>query len=634
LKDTAPLIVLCLISICAAACGGQGVSAKAGERPNVILIVLDSARADHFSGYGYAKNTTPQMDKIGGRGAVFLRNFSQGTDTPHSISKIFFSRYFSLGIFGTDPLPWGTRHESPGTIFKTFDGQQVFLSDILSANGYRTALFHDNAFFSKDSYLARKFDEYYPFETSRNQPTDGKIISALIPWIEKNKKRKFFIYCHIMSPHEPYPPKEEDKEFLPDKAGSSVDALRKKFYARTGPRAHGWSGDELRILRGLYDGNLKHTDRWIGTLHRKLGELELDQKTLLIITADHGENLGEHGLLGHSGQPFDSVTHIPLIMAYPPLIPAGVRVTGLTEAVDIMPTILEICMIDLPKSKSMDGVSLLGLIRDPKDDREFVFTKDSIRSESYKYMISEGLLYDLKKDPRETRNIVKQSPLAAERLKEKFENAMRPYKKRYEKSIRETQPAFPFYFRIKDFKIAPKDVFETSWVNGDMAVILEKASPSKPWLLNRNFSRTGGLFCLPGNGLPPTLTLSARLPEGSYQVSVLLGSAGKIRLPPEKAGFRFRFDSNNTPFACPKLIEFAREQNGLFYYHFRLGKTRVEQEKFQLQFHFRPLKERPYLIRHVQFSPARGRGKEAPKAPDEEELRRRTEQLKSLGYLH
>ncbi len=305
LKAAAPPIILCLVLICTAACGGKKSPAKAKDRPNIILIVLDAARADHFSGYGYAKNTTPRMDEIGRLGAVFLNNFSPGTDTPHSMPGIFSSRYFSPGIFGTDPRPWGTRHESPATIFRTFDRQHVFLTDILSANGYRTALFHNNTFFSRDSLLAREFDECYPFEPSRDHPADGKIISSLISWLEKNKKKNFFIYCHIMSPHEPYPPKEEDAEFLPDEDGAG--RLRKKFHARTGPRSYGWSADDLGLLRGLYDSNLKHTDKWVGVLYDTLEEFGLENKTLIIITSDHGENLGEHDRLSHSGLAWDSV---------------------------------------------------------------------------------------------------------------------------------------------------------------------------------------------------------------------------------------------------------------------------------------------------------------------------------------
>ena len=119
-------------------------AAESATRPNVIFIVLDASRADHFSGYGYPKDTTPRMDRLAAEGAVFLNNFSQGSDTQTSLPRILSSRHYSLKIFQEDRLSWGLRQRTPETVSKMRDAEQAFLPEMLSAAGYRTAIVTDH----------------------------------------------------------------------------------------------------------------------------------------------------------------------------------------------------------------------------------------------------------------------------------------------------------------------------------------------------------------------------------------------------------------------------------------------------------------------------------------------------------
>jgi len=371
-------------------------------------------------------------------------------------------------------------------------------------------------------------------------------------------------------------------------------------------------------------------------LYDKLKQLGLDYKTLIIVTSDHGENLGEHGSLSHGGPPWDSVTHVPLIMIYPPLILPGTRVKGLTESVDIVPTVLDLCRIKLPPGKSMDGISLVRFMQNPEGGKEAVFTLSSIRTKNYKYMLSynhkKAFLYNLRNDPQEREDIAEQRPLIRKEFESRYRQVLQPYKNRFEKSKKEGPVTYPFYFKMNCFNMAPPDVLERCYDRRDYDVILKEANLTKPWLYNSQHSK-GLLLRLPKNGASP-ISLSTHGPNGIYNVSILLQSPGEIYFQPKKLNFGFRFDSKNK-FRLPDQIDFAkRAKDGFFYNYLNLGKAVVKNEKFSLEINFNPSGETPYYaIRHIKFAPEASKKKGDIELPDEEELQRKKEALKSLGYL-
>lgn len=615
---------------------------------NIIFITLDAARADHFSSYGYKKNTTPCIDKISQKGVIFLNSFSPDTSTETAMSKIFFSRYFSSPIFpGAGFWKWGARSMDPVRIFLKFDDQQILLPTILSKHGYRTVMFSNNGFFVEDSYFVRQFDESFHFDIDKTEPQDRHIIPAIVSWLKEHKGQKSFIYYHIMSPHEPYPQKKEDSEFLAGEEASFVEAIRETLHREGGTDdiPKGWGQEELKIFRGLYDSNLKHADRWIGVLYDKLKELNLEDKTLIIITADHGENLGDNNQLYHGGFPWDSVVKVPLIIAYPPLIPSGTRVSGLTESIDIMPTILDICRIELPEDKSMDGESLLMFIENPKMSKDAVFHSISdnqgfIRTREsrhiFEYNLPRHSLYSVEKYPIDRHNIARQKPLAKEDFLANYKMAIQYYKKRYIEAKREKAPSFPFYFLMYHFKLTPEDIFERLESKEGIVTISKKVAPIKSWFLNQD-GLESGLFYVPANSFPMPITLSASLPNATYNVSVLLESADDIsNISPEKLGFRFRFDPQDL-FDLPAKSTFTEKDTGLknhFYYYLDLGQTEVKEEKISLEIDFHQ-KEDPYIIRHIKFSPISDEAERPVKdsSLDKEERYKIKESLRSLGYL-
>jgi len=603
---------------------------------NILFILLDSARSDHFSCYGYDRNTTPNIDLISRKGAIFLNHFSQGTSTYESLQKIFFSRYYSIPVVKQDYYRFWLKDadcqiESPLTIFKKYDDEQIILPEILSLNGYKTILFSEHPYLiPNNSYLSRKFDEFYNDDYfSLVEHEDLEIVSRVISWLERNKRKKFFIYCHIMSPHIPYRAKKEDREFLSSEMPGSVELVRKKSNGAEQGFTSGWNSDEVRILEGLYDGNLKYTDKWIGVLFNKLKQLGLEKNTLLIITSDHGEMLGEHDFRGHGIQPWEPLIHVPLIMTYPSRIPPGTAIKGMTESVDIMPTILDICNIRIPKNKSMDGISLVEFIKHPNRGKSYIYSQDMIRSDEYKYILNEDLLYDLDSDPKEEINISNKNHVLKEKLMETYEQKMYPYKLRYENSKNNNLIGHSFYYLLSSFKIIPDDTVTTCYEPNYNKALMKEAHLDKPYVLNLSSSNCH-LAYFPKKAPSLHLTLFTKVPIGNYQVSILIKTLKCISYPVDRFGLKFRFNSNG-PLILPSQLRHFVDYNG-FNYYIELGESVVRNEKFSVEIEFIPPDENIYIIQLVKFVPCENKKEIGIQRYNKNEIDRQLERLRSLGY--
>lgn len=600
--------------------------------PNVVFILLDAARADHFSCYGYDKKSTPRIDAIGRKGAVFLKNFVSATETYDSIPLIFTSRYFSEPIFQMGTWGWGIRREGPRTIFKKFDEQQVLLSTLFSHAGYRTAIFHNHPWFMEKTDLVRSFDESFFFPTANKEPVDNQMVDEVLSWIDKHKEDKFFLYYHIMSPHQPYPPKDDDLDFIEKEEITKLNAVREKFKNRNGGGIRGWTAEELQYFGVMYDSNLKHTDGWIGRLYDGLTELGLVKNTLFIITSDHGELLGQHGNLGHGGPPWEALIHVPLTMVYPPGIPSGLRIGGLTESIDIMPTIVDICNLRLPSGKSMDGESLKKLFKNPNGGKKAVYSKDSIRTEEYKYILNKNYLFDLRKDPGEIMNISTGKPVfLGEKLKNKYNKFIKKYRDRYRDAVRKHPPDFSFYYPISEFKLFPKDAYKTCWNDKPPSDFSKEVRSTKPWMINKS-NRQGYLFCLPEKGKPPPLSLSARILNGSYRIQAFVAPMKKLILIHGQTGFRARFDPSHS-FQEPVAITLFEEGGEDPAYYLDYGPVTVSDETISIELDFVPPEDIPSLLYHIKFIPIQVQ-EEKPDLLRQNEINQRRKDLRSLGYFN
>jgi|GEM_PF-833927 len=619
------------------------------QKPNVILIVLDAARADRFSCYGYGKNTTPRIDAISRRAITFRNHFAQATETIVSASCYLSSRYFTLPILQRDAYRWGVKTETPETIFRVPDPEQILLPEIFSTNGYRTALFSDHSFFTSKTPLTHCFGENFLFHSYdepclESKEMTKKAFSEMAAWISGHKNEKFFIYGHFLIPHSPYRIRSEHSKFLKDIAKDFEDSVRKKFKRRKNGSTADWSEKELECFGKLYDHNLNYADHLVGKFYRELKKLRLLDSTVLIITSDHGEDLGDHGFLLHGHSPWDSLIRIPLILHYPPLSRSAAVVNGLTESIDLGPTLADICGLKLPGGKSMDGTSLLKFLGGSAGGKHATLTRKSVRTETQKYISNPELLYDLIHDPHEKNNLAAANPALKQKLLEQDIALKKTYLDRYQKSVRTSFPEEPFLFQPEDFTITPDSLVHRFCDQSMEAEVLSKEETGgKPFLLNLSpeFSKSpfSKLIVLPGIQPRPPLAFSAKIPNGAYQVQLLLKFTEKTGIETlQEFRLQYRF-APKKPFSIPSRVFLYRQAGEeIFYYYFDCGEARVSEESFSVQIRFPSPPKKPFHMIHVKFIPILPQNAETASPPPEtprgnEAFIEKTNELRALGYL-
>ena len=317
-----------------------GASAKEFcEDCNVILVTMDTTRADHFSSYGYDRDTTTLLDALSAKGVTFENNFVQMPYTPTSHWSIMSGLY-----------PHTHNHFSPGVPVDNGgpnDTELPFLAKVLNENGYATQALMGSMMVHS---LVPGFDIVDITPAVGRDNTAKPVTEKALKWIKNNKDRKFFTWIHYWDPHDPYLPPEE---YIYE------DDPEEEF-------------DKFEYMQRHYDGEIKHVDHQFGRVLELLEDLEIDEKTIVVITSDHGESFGERArgdfapempnslARGHYQTVYDEELHVPLIIYNPANPHAGERFDILSQSIDIMPTILNILNIDVPYE--VDGRSLKDVV--------------------------------------------------------------------------------------------------------------------------------------------------------------------------------------------------------------------------------------------------------------------------------
>ena len=372
--------------------------------PNVMLIVLDTVAAGHLGTYGYERDTSPRLDALASEGAVFVNNFSAAPWTLPSHASIF---------SGLHPNNHGTGWEKPRLSDGIADVEQQArydfhtLAEEMARLGYDTCGVSEKAWLSSASGLTQGFETYYDY--SNPQLIDGfllrrvwdryrhkigcpapkpfdkggsGVVDKALDWLggnrERDESRPFFLFMNLNEAHDPYePPEEFWSAFLPE--GVDIEDTKPPTL-RSDVLLHREvllgeaeiSDEEMALYECLYDAEILYQDGLLGRLFDGLEGMGLKDDTLIIITADHGEEFGEiDGRVGHQLSLSDYLLHVPLIMRYPARIPAGRRVEALSSTVDIFPTILDVLEQErgftIPKSReifALEGVSQLGTMQE------------------------------------------------------------------------------------------------------------------------------------------------------------------------------------------------------------------------------------------------------------------------------
>lgn len=325
--------------------------------PNMLLVILDVQRARNMSCYGYELETTPNIDRVASEGTLFLRCISPGIWTLPSHASMFTGRYI--------------RGHGVGASYNYKPVERYTLTEILKAKGYRTVGFcvrgHRWARYGiRDD---RGFDEFHTvsfstFEESVEVGSAGTL-SLAMDWIAEHRDRQpLFMFINCLEPLSYVPPEKFREIFargltLEEARGLQPD-VRLVRMGREQVSERRW-----RLLRSLYDGETACLDHRLGRFFDFLREEGLMDKTLLIVTSDHGDEQGEHypPHIAHQLHLYQPGIHVPLIARHPDLFPEGLRVEKIVQTLDIYPTILELLSIDeVDVWRQNQGLSLLRVV--------------------------------------------------------------------------------------------------------------------------------------------------------------------------------------------------------------------------------------------------------------------------------
>jgi arylsulfatase A-like enzyme len=422
------------------------------SRPNILLVGIDTLRADRVGPWGRRPSLTPSIDRLAEESDVWVEAFSTFNVTNPSFVSIM------TGLYGKNHGVYDLHTRLPAS-FTT-------LARRLADAGYQTlAVIAARHLGDHNSGLGQGFaevlrsDEHYAAELAVDQTLD---------WIAAHCTRPgpFFVWLHLFDPHTPHTPPHPYSDGLRPASPMGLGPVRAWVPFRAlGPRA--FDEPVLAGNRDLYDGAVAYLDRQIGRLLDGIDNRGLLDTTLVAMVADHGENLGEHGLLYRHVGLFDTTTHVPLLIRWPGPRRAGHRFDGLVQTIDLFPTLLAAARLPVPPQDGVDlrrlsgaGGSTAALSGDGTGagaaapevvvaaagatvlaagpaapapavahGRRAVFAEHSgglgsmVRTRDYQYIVSRGntlvfpdgaSLYDLRADPQESRNLAGQG-IAAER---------------------------------------------------------------------------------------------------------------------------------------------------------------------------------------------------------------------------
>jgi len=335
-----------------AACGGPSPEPEAPKR--VILITVDTLRADHVGTYGYPRQTSPALDELARQGVTFTSAVAQWPKTGPSLASIFTGRY---------PKTTGLTHRAAQQI----PNEYMTLPELFQSAGYRTLGVVSNAVLSAELGWNRGFDEFLETWKLGGSVSDDPVehrkwVSAplvnelAIPALNRHAdSERLFVWLHYSDPHAPYLlPEGEEDPFVGDDFDTQDELIEQEL-----PPARAIQ-DERRIgyFVAQYDANILVTDTYIGAILDHLEGLGLLEDAMVIFTSDHGEGLGEHNeLFEHGREPYNTTAHVPLLITHSGFAQAGRQVEHPIELVDLYPTLLDTLQIQ-GGGEGLEGSSL------------------------------------------------------------------------------------------------------------------------------------------------------------------------------------------------------------------------------------------------------------------------------------
>ncbi len=405
-----PLLVL-LVLLLSAGCGPRTV--ERDPRPNILLISLDTLRADRLSAYGYERDTSPFLQQLGSRGVLFTQAFVNTHGTPPSHATLFTSSYQQTHRVSIDALTRSPDHRLPADL--------LLLPEVLKEQGYATIGVTGGGYMSEDFGFDQGFDVFYsrPINVRR---AARKLLSEIRS--ELHSGRPIFAFFHTYEIHSPYDPPNSYRDRYGDDSASDFDPTSKNLRRFRG-RAHEIAPEDMDRINNLYDAGIRFTDDTLRELFTDLEAAGFFNDHLTIITSDHGEEFGEHRGVLHPATLFDELLRVPLIV-----VGTGVESAvedRLVSSVDVAPTIYSQIGITAPAgSQGRDLLAPMTPGNSNEADEQAIFAQYGnllygVRTPRFKLVENRRsgrfALYDLTRDPRERRDVASKFPEQAAALR-------------------------------------------------------------------------------------------------------------------------------------------------------------------------------------------------------------------------
>ncbi len=378
------------------------------DRPNVLLYLVDTLRADRLGAYGNRRQLTPAIDALAAESLVFEHAFAHSSWTKPSVASIFTGRL---------PFEHGVNHRR-----HQLDDSFATLAETLRSAGYSTAAFATNPYLSEGSGLQQGFDH---FDLSDDR--SDVVIPRVISWLDQTgSDSPFLLYVHTVEPHDPYVPPDDFRQKFAPTAGDR-DIGTAEHIKLLGKRKDARSQEVVAAINRLYDAEVAFDDQQFGTLVQELEHQRLFEDTLIIFASDHGEAFYEHGAMGHGWDLFKEVVEVPLVVRPPGGI-APQRIAEPIQLIDILPTVLTYIGLEPPRDLKGSSLRYFEARLGPTPDlrrRSPVFSYmdyDGRRGASavlgrWKLIeplsdsfLPQRLLIDRHSDPAETENLTHQYP--------------------------------------------------------------------------------------------------------------------------------------------------------------------------------------------------------------------------------
>jgi len=404
---------------------------------NILLIAIDTLRADHLGCYGYHRATSPNLDALATQGVLFEKLYAPALPTQPSYTTTYTGQY---------PITHGIVSHGGNAALSE---QAPFLPELLQSAGYTTCAV--DSLRAMQPWFGRGYEFYIDPSgrlAHRHAATCEQLNQRAIPWLRQHADERFFLFIHYWEPHTPYlPPHKYRGRFYhgdPTAGPDTLAGLRKQPFGEWWLSS--WFNEFPQPLRdaeyivAMYDGEVRYADDGVGEVLDALDSAGIANDTLVIVFSDHGENMYHHGVFFDHHGLYEGALHCPLIVRWPGRAPAGRRVPHLVQHVDLAPTILSACGVGIPPPMEGNDISPLatGDSDAPLYDRLITQecswqAKWALRTDEYKLIVSReqgrdlhGMppreLYHLPSDPCELSNLAQERPGVVAAMEAELEN--------------------------------------------------------------------------------------------------------------------------------------------------------------------------------------------------------------------